>query len=113
MASNRSSTAHGVVRRFDLGRYFDHTAGVGDGIRPKPHPDMLLVCLERLEARAAETVFVGDSPSDREAARAAGIHFIAIGEQELDGPRVSALRELPELLATRWNASRPGSSTQR
>lgn len=101
MASNRSSTAIGVVRRFDLEQYLQHTAGVGDGIRPKPHPDMLLVCLERLEVSATETVFVGDSPSDRDAARAAGIHFIAIGEQGLDAPRVSALRDLPELLATR------------
>lgn len=99
MASNRSRTAQGVVRRFDLERYLHHTAGVGDGVRPKPHPDMLLVCLERLGVTAPETVFVGDSVSDRDAARAAGVHFIAFGDQELDSPRVSTLRELPNLLA--------------
>jgi HAD superfamily hydrolase (TIGR01509 family) len=104
MASNRSSTAIGVVRRFDLEQYLHHTVGVGNGIRPKPHPDMLLVCLERLQVTAPETVFVGDSPSDRDAARAAGVHFIAIGDQELDAPRVSALRDLPDLLTARWAA---------
>lgn len=99
MASNRSTTAQGVVRRFDLAKYLHHTTGVADGIRPKPHPDMLLVCLERLGVNAAQTVFVGDSPSDRDAARAAGVHFIAFANPELGAPQVSALRELAELLA--------------
>jgi HAD superfamily hydrolase (TIGR01509 family) len=99
MASNRSTTAQGVVRRFELERYLHHTAGVGDGIRPKPHPDMLLVCLERLQVTAQAAVFVGDSPSDREAARAAGIHFIAIGDHDLESPHVPTLRALPNLLA--------------
>lgn len=105
MASNRSRTAIGVVHRFELEQYFHHTAGVGDGIRPKPHPDMLLVCLERLQVGATETVFVGDSPSDRDAASAAGVHFIAVGNPELDAPSVSTLRELPDLLARHRNAA--------
>jgi len=101
MASNRSRTAKGVVFRFRLEAYLLHTVGVGDGIRPKPHPDMLLVCLEKLNTAAAETVFVGDSHSDREAARAAGIRFIACGNPSLDAPGVSTLRELPSFLASR------------
>lgn len=99
MASNRSRTAQGVVRRFALERYLHHTAGVGEGIRPKPHPDMLFVCLEHLGAAAVETVFVGDSESDREAACAAGMPFVALGNRTLEGaPHVATLRELPQFL---------------
>lgn len=101
MASNRSRTAQGVARRFQLEKYLLHTAGVIDGIRPKPHPDMLLVCLKKLGVAAREAVFVGDSPSDRDAARAAGIRFVAFGNPSLDEPGVSTLRELPSFLAER------------
>ena len=36
------------------------------------------VALERLGARSDETVYVGDSPFDIRAAKAAGIHAIAV-----------------------------------
>lgn len=44
----------------------------------KPHPEGLLLCLDRLKVHAAEAVFVGDSPEDIEMARAAGVYSIAV-----------------------------------
>ena len=44
----------------------------GDVPRKKPHPEPLLVALERLGVPAAEAAYVGDSPEDVEMTRAAG-----------------------------------------
>src|SRR6185369_15523819 len=35
-----------------------------DVIEKKPHPEALLLCLDRLGVAAAESVFIGDSPED-------------------------------------------------
>ena len=44
----------------------------------KPHPEALLLCLERLQMDADDAVFVGDSPEDIAMARAAGVYAIAV-----------------------------------
>jgi pyrophosphatase PpaX len=49
-----------------------------DVARHKPHPDPLLLALERLGARPEEAAYVGDSPYDVAAAKAAGVHSIAV-----------------------------------
>ena len=50
----------------------------------KPEPDMLLLACEKLGVATADAWMVGDSRFDREAAAAAGIHFIGLG---IDGDR--------------------------
>ena len=51
----------------------------GDAERSKPHPDIFLAALERLPGvRAEETVVVGDSPYDAEAAGKAGIRAVGV-----------------------------------
>jgi HAD superfamily hydrolase (TIGR01509 family) len=44
----------------------------------KPHPEGLLLCLDRLRMHARDAVFVGDSPEDIEMARAAGVYSVAV-----------------------------------
>lgn len=44
----------------------------------KPHPAPLIAALERLEGTPAEAVYVGDSPFDLQAARAAGMAGIGV-----------------------------------
>lgn len=44
----------------------------------KPDPEPVLVALERLSATPEESVFVGDSPYDMQAARAAGVHALGV-----------------------------------
>jgi HAD superfamily hydrolase (TIGR01509 family) len=79
MATNRGQTTHGVLAHFGLGDLFDLAVGVLDVARPKPAPDMLLLCLERLGVAAGEAVYVGDQPTDLEAAEGAGIRFVGMG----------------------------------
>jgi pyrophosphatase PpaX len=62
----------------ELPRYFDVTVGAEDTERHKPHPDPVLCALERLDADPAGAVYVGDSPFDVQAAKAAGVAAIAV-----------------------------------
>jgi phosphoglycolate phosphatase/AHBA synthesis associated protein len=57
----------------------DLLVGGTDVPRPKPAPDMVLRACELLESPAGETLLVGDSRFDREAARAAGTLFAGLG----------------------------------
>jgi len=74
----------------------------------KPHPAPLLAALERLDGTAADAVYVGDSPFDLQAARAAGIAGIGVtwgafgrAALEAEGPLVvvDTPAELLEALA--------------
>jgi phosphoglycolate phosphatase len=101
MATNRGKTTQGVIAHYDLGAYFDVAVGVLDADRPKPAPDMLLVCLQRLGIDAADAVYVGDQPTDLAAAEAAGIAFIGMGPM-CGRVRRSAQRfeEIPAIVAS-------------
>lgn len=100
MATNRGRTARGVVDRFGLAPYFELTVGALDVPRPKPHPDMLLRCLEHFGVEASEAVYVGDQPTDAVAADAARVRFVAMGEAMGETrPRISSLDALPRWLA--------------
>jgi len=94
LATNRGRTTHEVVRRFGLDRYLDAAVGVLDVARPKPHPDMLLACCERLSVAADRSLFVGDAISDLEAARAAGMHFVAVGNHAWSPTRIERLSDV-------------------
>lgn len=57
--------------------YFDATVCAGEASGNKPEPDPILACLEQLGVAPAEAAYVGDSPSDIQAALAAKV--VAIG----------------------------------
>lgn len=98
MATNRGRTVDGVVEHFEIARFFAARLGVLDVARPKPAPDLLLTCLERLSVTAEAAVYVGDSDLDRRAAEAASIAYIGIGSESGARMVVEGIRELPDLL---------------
>ena len=49
-----------------------------DVTQKKPHPEGLLLALERLRVDPDDAVYVGDSPEDIEMARGAGVRSVAI-----------------------------------
>jgi pyrophosphatase PpaX len=57
---------------------FDVVVGSEDTERHKPQPDPLLHALELLGAAPAEAAYVGDSPFDVRAAKAAGVYAVAV-----------------------------------
>lgn len=60
-----------------LTRHFDIVVTPEDVANPKPDPEPVLVALERLGVSAGEALFVGDSPHDMAAGRAAGTRTAA------------------------------------
>ena len=46
--------------------------------RHKPHPEPVERALDLLDASASDAIFVGDSPHDVEAGRAAGVHTVGV-----------------------------------
>ena len=62
----------------DLERHFDVVVGAEDTERHKPHPEPILEALGRLEAEPSEAAYVGDSPFDVRAGKAAGVLAVAV-----------------------------------
>jgi pyrophosphatase PpaX len=61
-----------------LERYFDAVVTAEQTQRHKPHPEPVLTALERLDAATDEAAFVGDSPFDMGAGKAAGVFTVAV-----------------------------------
>lgn len=78
VSAKRRATIELAFHRVPLNRFFDVVIGSDDTERHKPDPEPLLAALERLGAAAESAAYVGDSPFDVRAARAAGIGAIAV-----------------------------------
>jgi pyrophosphatase PpaX len=57
---------------------FDVVVGADDTDRHKPHPDPILHALDELGSNASTAAYVGDSPFDVAAAKAAGVFAVAV-----------------------------------
>lgn len=98
IATNRSATIPALLHHLEIADLFDGVASARDDVRPKPAPDILQLCIERANANADKTVYVGDAETDRIAAEAAGVRFIGIGHRVEHHHRIPVLGELPRLL---------------
>jgi pyrophosphatase PpaX len=78
VTAKRRATVALAFTYLPLERYFDVVVAAEDTERHKPHPQPLLRALELLDAEPDHAAYVGDSPFDIRAAKAAGIHAIAV-----------------------------------
>ncbi len=78
VTAKRRETVELAFARLPLRDYFEVVVGAGDTARHKPDPEPILLALARLGARAEDAVYVGDSPFDIGAGRAAGVHTIGV-----------------------------------
>jgi pyrophosphatase PpaX len=87
-----------------LAEYFEVVVNGDDVTEHKPHPEGLLLALERFDASPAAAAYVGDSPFDLQAAAAAGIGAVGVtwggihGRDRLEPERPDALVDSPEEL---------------
>ena len=61
-----------LLERLRIDHFFAAVVAGDDGIRKKPHADMLLAACEKMGTVPAQTLMLGDSDNDVAAARAAG-----------------------------------------
>jgi pyrophosphatase PpaX len=77
VTSKRNEPARRGLECFGLQNYFEFIIGSDDTAKHKPDPEPLLLAVERLAVPVDACVYVGDSPYDMQAARAANITGIA------------------------------------
>lgn len=96
-----------VLGRDGLAHYFDTIVGGEDVAAFKPDPGGLLAAIERLAVPLQRTLYVGDSVTDAETARRAGVAFLAVlsgktEHREFDGypaeAVIGSVADLPELV---------------
>jgi pyrophosphatase PpaX len=78
VTAKRRATVELAFRRVPVGHLFDTVVGGDETDRHKPHPAPLLLAAERLGVPPDDCAYVGDSPFDVRAARAAGMHAVAV-----------------------------------
>jgi pyrophosphatase PpaX len=78
VTAKRRSTVELAFARVPLGHLFETVVGGDETERHKPDPEPLLLAATRMSANPSETAYVGDSPFDIRAARAAGMHAVAV-----------------------------------
>jgi pyrophosphatase PpaX len=104
VTSKRRATVELAFAVLPLQDYFDAVVTADDAKRHKPHPDSLLEALDRLDARPEQAVYVGDAPFDVAAAKAAGVHAVAVAwggmhsEEALRASEPDAMASTPEEL---------------
>jgi pyrophosphatase PpaX len=80
VTAKRRATVSLAMDRFPVLRELTEVlVGAEDTERHKPDPDPLLEALARLGAEPHDAAYVGDSPFDLRAAKAAGVRAIAVG----------------------------------
>ncbi|HXV58163.1 MAG TPA: HAD-IA family hydrolase [Gaiellaceae bacterium] len=78
VTAKRRKTVDLAFAVLPLERYFDVVVTADTTERHKPHPDPVLAALEGLGTDPSAAAFVGDSPFDVEAGRAAGVFTVAV-----------------------------------
>ena len=96
---------HQLLADLEIQKYFGAIQGSGTGLPKKPHPDTLLALLNRLGAIPAQALYVGDSKTDVETARAGDIPVALVKHGYTDEPAanlgsdwvVNGLAEIPAI----------------
>jgi len=78
VTAKRRSTVELAFARVPVAHLFETVVGGDETQKHKPDPEPLLLAAERMNARPDEIAYVGDSPFDIRAAKAAGMYAIAV-----------------------------------
>ncbi len=78
VTAKRRATVELAFGHLPLEHFFDVVIGSDDTERHKPDPEPIMHALHLLDVRPEEAAYVGDSPFDVRAAKAAGVHAVAV-----------------------------------
>ncbi|HEY8999322.1 MAG TPA: HAD-IA family hydrolase [Candidatus Saccharimonadales bacterium] len=77
-----------IFSRQPIGGLFEVVVTAQDYENPKPHPEPLLLALKLLQLKPREAVYIGDSHTDIEAAREAGMPSIHLAPRKHEDANV-------------------------
>jgi HAD superfamily hydrolase (TIGR01509 family) len=98
------------LRSAGVTRLVDRAACGDDARRGKPHADLIKLAVTRLRAEPSASLLIGDTPSDAEAARKAGVAAVGLltGGFRLCDLKAAGCRAVFEDLATLGRALKSG-----
>jgi pyrophosphatase PpaX len=97
VSAKRRATIELAFAKIPLAHLFDVVVGGDETTRHKPQPEPLLLAAERLGVDPADCAYVGDSPFDIRAAKAAYMHAVAVSWGGIH-PRERLEREEPDAI---------------
>jgi len=95
MATNRGRSLDRLFNYFKLDTWFEFRISTVDA-EPKPHPEMLIKCVDFFGVQNTEAVYLGDTPSDRDAALNAGVDYLWVGGENIPG--IQSVEELLQFI---------------
>lgn len=96
-----------ILIRENLLEYFDIIIGAEDVINHKPNPESLLLAINKLNFSHSRTLYIGDSITDAETAKRAGVTFVPVlsgmtSKESFEKYKIlgilKSISELPKLL---------------
>lgn len=96
--TNRGKSLTALLKFFDLENYFQMLVTANDVTYPKPSPEGLMKICAAFEVSASETLYLGDSPTDYEAAKACGVNFVAYKKKLGESPVIFDHKDLQQFL---------------
>lgn len=107
-SSSQAAQLDALVRVADIADLLDDTTSSDDAKQSKPDPDIIGAALRKLRLPPEETLLIGDTPYDIEAAQQAGVRAVAVrcggwGDAELAG--AIAIYDDPADLLVRFGTS--------
>ncbi|MGW2659025.1 HAD family hydrolase [Streptomyces sp. NPDC001478] len=106
------STVESCLGRAGLLDFFSHIVVAGEGVRPKPEPDVYSVAARLCGIPPNEALAVEDSLTGMDSARRAGLRVIGIGDRP-PGPDAERadlwVEDLADPTLVRWASERVGA----
>ena len=96
--------ANKILTHLEVNSYFEMIVGADMVQNPKPHPEMIEKTLKKLNYKKNDSILIGDSLKDKQAAHSAGINFKLVNwgftQYDEDENVISDIKKLKEILIT-------------
>jgi HAD superfamily hydrolase (TIGR01509 family) len=110
--SAENDELHALLQAAGVADLMEEQANASDASGSKPDPDIVQAALEKSSSAHQESIMIGDTPFDIEAARKAGVAAIAFksGGHDADLEGALAVYENPADLLAHWDESPLGQT---
>jgi len=99
IATNRTTTMDCVLSENKLEDLFDLVVTAIDVERPKPYPDSLIKIIDHFNITPENLIYIGDSALDEQAAKAAGVFFVAYNNLSMSADfHIKSLKEMESII---------------